>query len=120
MTSLSAPYRCIRNRLFALNFKRESDRNDVESAYLWPAEGFVAVDLKYTSWEGSLERGWSRPHEHREVVQIGAVRLDAGNGFAEVDALDVLVRPQRNPVLSEYFVALTGITMPGWRPTALI
>ncbi len=66
--------------------------------------------MEYTSWEGSLERGWSRPHEHREVVQIGAVRLDAGNGFGEVAAFDVLVRPQRNPVLSDYFVDLTGIT----------
>ncbi len=66
--------------------------------------------MEYTSWEGSQERGWSRPHEHREVVQIGAVRLDAGNGFDEVSALDVLVRPQRNPVLSDYFVDLTGIS----------
>jgi len=66
--------------------------------------------LEYTSWEGSQERGWSWPHEHREVVQIGAVRLDAGRGFDEVSALDVLVRPQRNPVLSDYFVDLTGIT----------
>ncbi|MCZ6590686.1 MAG: exonuclease domain-containing protein [Alphaproteobacteria bacterium] len=66
--------------------------------------------MEYTSWEGSLERGWSRLHEHREVVQIGAVRLDAGNGFDEVSALDVLVRPQHNPVLSDYFVDLTGIT----------
>jgi inhibitor of KinA sporulation pathway (predicted exonuclease) len=44
------------------------------------------------------------------VVQIGAVRLDAGDGFSEIDALDILVRPERNPVLSDYFVALTGIT----------
>ena len=44
------------------------------------------------------------------MVQIGAVSLDAGGGFDETDALDILVRPQRNPVLSDYFVALTGIT----------
>ncbi len=44
------------------------------------------------------------------MVQIGAVRLDAGAEFAEVDVLDILVQPRRNPVLSDYFVALTGIT----------
>lgn len=70
----------------------------------------MIVDLEYTSWEGALERGWSRPNEHREVVQIGAVRLDAGNGFAEVDAFSALVRPRINAVLSDYFIRLTGIT----------
>ncbi|MFT5182461.1 MAG: inhibitor of KinA sporulation pathway (predicted exonuclease) [Alphaproteobacteria bacterium] len=66
--------------------------------------------MEYTSWEGALARGWSGPDEHREVVQIGAVRLDAGDGFRETDELDVLVRPLRNPELSGYFVALTAIT----------
>lgn len=70
----------------------------------------MIVDLEYTAWPGSLERDWSGPDEHREVVQIGAVSLDAGNGFAERDAFEALVRPQRNPVLSDYFVNLTGIT----------
>lgn len=70
----------------------------------------MVVDLEYTSWDGSLARGWSKPNEHREVVQIGAVRLDAGDGFGEIEALNVLVRPQRNPQLSDYFVALTAIT----------
>ncbi len=70
----------------------------------------MVADLEYTSWEGSLQRGWSRPDEHREIVQIGAIRLNAGDGFAETGALDVLVQPQRNPVLSDYFVELTGIT----------
>jgi inhibitor of KinA sporulation pathway (predicted exonuclease) len=57
-----------------------------------------------------MARGWSRPGEHRELVQIGAVHLDAGKGFSEIAALDIVVRPERNPVLSDYFVALTGIT----------
>ncbi len=70
----------------------------------------VVVDLEYTAWEGSLARGWSRPDEHREVVQIGAVRLDAGDGFTETGAFEALVAPQRNPELSDYFVDLTGIT----------
>lgn len=44
------------------------------------------------------------------MVQIGAVRLDAGDGFSEVGAFERLVRPRINPHLSDYFVALTAIT----------
>lgn len=66
--------------------------------------GIVVYDLEYTTWEGARERRWSGPGEHREVVQIGAVRLDDG---AE---LSLLVKPRLNPTLSAYFVSLTGVT----------
>lgn len=93
-----------------LSFKREAESNIPGSAYAWPDEGAVVIaDLEYTSWEGSQDRGWSRPDEHREVVQIGAVHLDAGDGFAERNAFEILVRPTVNPELSDYFVQLTGI-----------
>ena len=36
---------------------------------------FVLYDTEYTSWEGSLQRGWSRPDEHRELVQLSAIRV---------------------------------------------
>ena len=76
----------------------------------WPASGEVVVfDLEYTAWEGSLARGWSEPYEHREVIQIGGVRLDA-TWFDIVDSFEVLVRPTKNPILSKYIVRLTGIT----------
>ncbi len=76
----------------------------------WPRDGDVVIaDLEYTAWAGSLEGGWSRPGEHRELVQIGAVRLDAGDGFAERAAFEMLVRPTVNPELSDYFTELTGI-----------
>ena len=65
--------------------------------------------MEYTSWHGAQERGWSRPNEHREIVQIGAVRLDAGDCFAERAAFEALVRPTLNSELSDYFVQLTGI-----------
>lgn len=68
---------------------------------------FVVYDLEYTSWDGAQARNWSGPGECREIVQIGAIRLD--QDFCEIDSLDILVRPRRNPVLSSYFVALTGI-----------
>ncbi len=74
-----------------------------------PASGrLIIADLEYTSWEGALEGGWSAPGQFREIVQIGAVRVDAG--FAERESFSVLVRPTINPELSGYFTALTGIT----------
>ncbi len=69
----------------------------------------VVFDLEFTSWKGSLQRRWLGPGEFKELVQIGAVRLDAQT-LAENAALDVLARPRLNGVLSDYFQALTGIT----------
>lgn len=76
-----------------------------------PASGMIIIaDLEYTSWEGALAGGWSAPGQFREIVQIGAVRVDAGDGFAERAHFSVLVCPTINPELSDYFTALTGIT----------
>lgn len=76
-----------------------------------PRSGEVVVfDLEWTAWEGSHARRWSEPWEWREVVQFGAVRADAGDGFRVLDEMEALVAPVRNPVLSDYFTALTGIT----------
>ncbi len=66
-------------------------------------------DLEWTAWEGSVERRWQGPGEAKEIVQIGAVRLADTREFEELAVLDVLVKPRRNPVLSEYFKDLTGI-----------
>lgn len=76
-----------------------------------PRSGMIVIaDLEYTSWEGAQESGWSAPGQFREIVQIGAVRVDADNGFAERAHFSALVRPTINPELSDYFTALTGIT----------
>ena len=76
-----------------------------------PASGMMIIaDLEFTSWEGAQESGWSAPGQFREIVQIGAVRVDADDGFAERASFSVLVRPTINPELSDYFTALTGIT----------
>jgi len=76
-----------------------------------PASGTIIIaDLEYTSWAGAQESGWSAPGQFREIVQIGAVRVDAGDGFIEQAAFSVLVRPTINPELSDYFTDLTGIT----------
>jgi inhibitor of KinA sporulation pathway (predicted exonuclease) len=66
-------------------------------------------DLEFTAWECSMATHWLRPGEFKEVVQVGAVKLDAGT-FAVLDELDILVRPRINPELSPYFENLTGIT----------
>ncbi len=68
----------------------------------------VVFDLEYTAWPGSRERRWSGPGEHREIVQIGALRLD--EDWAEIAVLDVVVRPRLNPVVSAYLTDLTGLT----------
>ncbi|MEM1139704.1 MAG: exonuclease domain-containing protein [Pseudomonadota bacterium] len=69
----------------------------------------IVFDLEYTAWEGSIARGWSGPGELREVVQIGAIAVDA-DSFEETGTFNRFVRPRFNPVLSDYFTALTGIT----------
>jgi len=51
---------------------------------------------------------WLKPGEFKEVVQIGAVKV---NGRFEVlETFDMLVCPRLNPVLSAYLEKLTGIT----------
>jgi inhibitor of KinA sporulation pathway (predicted exonuclease) len=66
-------------------------------------------DLEYTAWECSMARHWLTPGEFKEVVQIGAVKLDA-DSFAPLAEFEMLVRPRINPHLSSYFEKLTGIT----------
>ena len=70
---------------------------------------FILFDTEFTSWEGSQERDWKGPGEYRELVQIGAIRVQAGM-LRESDFFNHYIKPRRNPVLSDYFVKLTGIT----------
>jgi inhibitor of KinA sporulation pathway (predicted exonuclease) len=69
----------------------------------------VIYDLEFTAWEGSMQSRWSRPREYPEIVQIGAVKVDA-ESLKSAGEFEILVRPRVNPVLSEYLIALTGIT----------
>ena len=69
----------------------------------------VIFDLEFTAWEGSMQSRWTREGEHTEVVQIGAVKIDADT-LRESDSFEMLVRPRVNPILSDYFVELTHIT----------
>ncbi|HEY4076458.1 MAG TPA: 3'-5' exonuclease [Rhizomicrobium sp.] len=69
----------------------------------------TVFDLEFTAWECSMARHWLSPGEFKEVVQIGAVKMDA-DSFQILDEFNLLVRPRINTVLSPYFQKLTGIT----------
>ena len=70
----------------------------------------IVFGLEWTAWEGSRERNWAGPNEGREIIEIGAVKLDGADGLREIIAFENLVRPTRNPIVSSYFTDLTGIT----------
>ncbi len=69
---------------------------------------FIIFDTEFTSWPGAMERNWSGKNEHKELVQIGAVKVDTS--LNEVDSFDALSKPVLNKTLSKYFTDLTGIT----------
>ncbi|MEK7505524.1 MAG: 3'-5' exonuclease [Patescibacteria group bacterium] len=70
---------------------------------------FIIFDTEFTAWDGSHARKWSGPGEYMEIVEIGAIKVNAEK-LEEVAEFSILVKPIKNPVLSEYFINLTGIT----------
>ena len=68
---------------------------------------FIIFDTEYTSWRGCQAHGW-HGKQKREIVQISALRVS--NDLRVLDTFNVLCKPVINPVLSDYFVQLTGIT----------
>ena len=82
----------------------------IDMSEVLPNEGIIVVyDLEYTAWEGSHENQWSRPNEHREVIEIGAIQCRASD-FSELAEFSCIVKPAINPILSDYITNLTGIT----------
>ena len=61
----------------------------------------IVVDLEATCWDTS------RPRNQMEIIEIGAVRLDAA--LTIVDEFDCFVRPVVEPKLSQFCTALTTI-----------
>ncbi len=47
----------------------------------------VILDTEYTGWEGSFERNWSGLDEHREIVQIDAIKLK------KLERCSILIKP---------------------------
>lgn len=71
------------------------------------------LDLELTCWPGSLTRGWLAPNEYREVVQCGLLDFEYSSGSNSIlitKALEYLVCAALNPILSDYFTDLTGIS----------
>jgi inhibitor of KinA sporulation pathway (predicted exonuclease) len=71
---------------------------------------FVLYDLEFTAWPGSRQSNWAAPGEHREIVQIGAVRVAPGRFCTEIGCFERIVKPRINPILSSYFIDLTRLT----------
>lgn len=74
----------------------------------------IIFDLEFTTWEGAMDRSWTGKtetgeNEYREIVQIGALKVEWPSGRV-LGALNLLVKPKRNPVLSPFFQQLTAIT----------
>ena len=62
---------------------------------------FVVFDTEFTAWEGSMQRQWSEPWEHREIIQIAAVKVQASSTNVRItETFNELVLPVINPTLS--------------------
>lgn len=70
---------------------------------------FVIFDFEFTTWEGARERDWSGENEYREIVQIGAIKVARGT-WAVLEELNILIKPEPNPQLSDFFQMLTTIS----------
>ncbi len=69
----------------------------------------ILFDFEYTAWEGSKARNWSEPWEHREIIQIAAIRVAVNEAVTELGSFECYVKPKHNPRLSPYIIHLTGI-----------
>jgi inhibitor of KinA sporulation pathway (predicted exonuclease) len=70
----------------------------------------VIFDTEFTAWEGSMPRKWSLDWEHREIIQIAAVKVELSLSSAQVvSSFNTLVKPVINPTLSDYIIQITGI-----------
>lgn len=73
------------------------------------AEGAAIVfDVEFTAWDNSMATGWRMPGQFKEIIQIGAVRVDSA--FRVTDRFSQLIRPGINYVLTPYLEAVTGIS----------
>lgn len=72
---------------------------------------FVVFDTEFTAWPGSRERQWSEPWEHRELIQMAAVKVSVVEQRLQItETFNELVTPVINSQLSDYITQLTGIT----------
>lgn len=72
-----------------------------------PQNKLIFYDTEFTAWEGSAERSWSDEGEHREVIQLSAIKTT--ESFEVLETFDCYIKPSVNPLLSSYIKALTKI-----------
>ena len=71
---------------------------------------FVVFDTEFTAWPGSRERQWSESWEHREIIQLAAIKVSLIDQQLNItESFNELVMPRINTELSDYVVQLTGI-----------
>lgn len=77
----------------------------------FPESGIVVFyDTEFTSWPQALETGWKDPKQYREIFQLGALKINLSENLRIVDELCLLIKPTKNPELSDYVCQLTGVT----------
>jgi len=79
-------------------------------SWLPHTDRIVIFDLECTSWPGFMGNEASFPGKHREIIQVGAVKLDCQDGLREIGSFDKLIKPTFNQDLSDYIQDLTGIS----------
>ncbi|MEO1819930.1 3'-5' exonuclease [Pseudomonas sp.] len=68
----------------------------------------LVVDLEATCWDASAPEGVTQSIHTMEIIEIGCVLT---NRLGTVlDTRSFIVRPERQPILSEFCIALTQIT----------
>lgn len=69
----------------------------------------ILYDTEFTAWEGSLQRNWSNPDEHREIIQLSALKVRISDRVQVEEQISLFVKPSINQQLSNYIQELTGI-----------
>lgn len=77
--------------------------------YTFGSDTIIILDTEYTSREWAQDRWFSGVHEFPEIIQIAAILVDTST-FEEIDHFVSFVKPQYNPILSDFIKNLTHIT----------
>lgn len=71
----------------------------------------IIYDTEFTAWQGSAQRGWQGPNEHKELIQVSALKLEiTTSDIRVVDEMHHFIKPTINYQLSDYIKNLTLIT----------
>ena len=68
----------------------------------------LVVDLEATCWDASAPEGVTQSIHSMEIIEIGCVLTNRWGTV--LDTRSFIVRPERQPILSEFCIALTQIT----------